>query len=114
MRNFSSIIFTSFNSANGLYNYINQHYYLKYIYANDDLDKVKEDINKHKAILLRVVTREDPSGFLYGNDYVVVDYNWLRQTFVCVNPVTGRLTSVSELEINSGTPKVRFYVVSKD
>lgn len=97
-----------------LYNYIKQHYYLKYIYANDDLDKVKEDINKHKAILLRVVTREDPSGFLYGNDYVVVDYNWLRQTFVCVNPVTGRLTSVSELEINSGTPKVRFYVVSKD
>lgn len=97
-----------------LYNYIHQHYYFKATYDNDDLEKVKREITDHNPMLLRVVTREDSSGYLYGNDYVVVDYNWLRQTFVCVNPVTGRLTSISELEINTGTPKVRFYVVTKD
>lgn len=68
----------------------------------------------HLAVYVRIVTCEDASGYLYGDDRVVLDYNWLRQVFVCLNPVTGRLASISEEKIKNGTIKVRFYSVSKE
>lgn len=97
-----------------LSNYIQQHFYLKSVYDNDDVEDVKADLLNHLAVYVRIVTREDASGYLYGDDRVVLDYNWLRQVFVCLNPVTGRLASISEEKIKNGTIKVRFYSVSKE
>ena len=97
-----------------LSNYIQQHFYLKSVYDNDDVEDVKADLLNHLAVYVRIVTREDASGYLYGDDRIVLDYNWLRQVFVCLNPVTGRLASISEEKIKNGTIKVRFYFVSKE
>lgn len=97
-----------------LSNYIQQHFYLKSVYDNDDVEDVKADLLNHLAVYVRIVTREDASGYLYGDDRVVLDYNWLRQVFVCLNPVTGRLASISEEKIKNGTIKVLFYSVSKE
>lgn len=97
-----------------LSNYIQQHFYLKSVYDNDDVEDVKADLLNHLAVYVRIVTREDASGYLYGDDRIVLDYNWLRQVFVCLNPVTGRLASISEEKIKNGTIKVRFYSVSKE
>lgn len=97
-----------------LSNYIQQNLHLKHVYDNNGVEKVKADLLNHLAVYVRIVTREDASGYLYGDDRVVLDYNWLRQVFVCLNPVTGRLTSISEEKIKNGTIKVRFYSVSKE
>lgn len=94
--------------------YLQNAFYLYYVYENNNMERVKEELLNHRAVLLRIVTREEPMGDMYGDDFVVVDYNWLRQTFVCVNPVDGKLTTVSELELGSGTPKALFYILGKD
>lgn len=97
-----------------LSNYIQQHFYLKSVYDNDDVEDVKADLLNHLAVYVRIVTREDVSGYLYGDDRIVLDYNWLRQRFVCLHPRTGRLTYISEEDIKSGKIRVRFYSVSKE
>ena len=97
-----------------LSNYIQQNLYLKNAYGNDGVEHVKADLLNHLAVYVRIVTREDALGDLYGDDRIVLDYNWLRQRFVCLHPRTGRLTFISEEDIKSGKIRVRFYSVSKD
>ena len=97
-----------------LSNYIQQNLYLKHVYDNNGVEDVKDDLLNHLVVYVRIVTREDALGDLYGDDRIVLDYNWLRQVFVCLNPATGRLTSISEERIKSGNIRVLFYSVSKD
>ena len=97
-----------------LSNYIQQNLYLKHVYDNNGVEKVKADLLNHLVVYVRIVTREDALGDLYGDDRIVLDYNWLRQRFVCLHPRTGRLTFISEEDIKSGKIRVRFYSVSKD
>lgn len=97
-----------------LSNYIQQNLYLKRVYDNNGVENVKDDLLNHLVVYVRIVTREDALGDLYGDDRIVLDYNWLRQRFVCLHPQTGRLTFISEEDIKSGKIRVRFYSVSKD
>ena len=97
-----------------LSNYIQQNLYLKHAYGNEGVENVKNDLLNHFAVYVRIVTHEDASGNLYGEDRIVLDYNWLRQVFVCLDPNTGHLISLSETDIKNNNINVRFYVVSKD
>lgn len=97
-----------------LRNYIQQNLYFKYSYGNEGVENVKNDLLNHLAVYVRIVTHEDASGYLYGEDRIVLDYNWLRQVFVCLDPNTGHLVSISESEIKNNEIKVLFYSVSKD
>jgi len=97
-----------------LRSYMQKYFYLYYVYENKDMANVKKALIEHKAVYVRIVTKETNVGDIYGNDMIILDYNWLRQTFVCVNPLNKRLTAISELELMSGTPKALFYILSKD
>lgn len=82
-----------------------------------DLDKVKNALSEHKGILARIITEVWDNAIASRNSYndvFVVDYNWLKMTFVYIDPISGGLGEIKENDIVEGNENVRFYVVDKD
>jgi len=98
-----------------LQNYINKTFYLYNVFGNNGLNSVKEALYKHRAVYVRIVTEIQDTGHprihYYGDDYLVIDYHWIKQTFVCINPITRVLYHISETDIIERNINTLFYIV---
>lgn len=101
-----------------IYKFLTTNFYHYNTYERpSDLDNVKEALTNHRGVFARIITEVgDGAGISHNsyNDVLVIDYNWLRMSFVFIDPVSGGLGEIKENEINEGNKKVRFYIVDKD
>lgn len=77
---------------------------------------IRDGLAQHKPIFLRIVDRKvNDYGEItrYGTDYMVVDYNEIRRTYECIEPITPSVVSVSVKNIQEGKTEILTYIFSK-
>lgn len=105
-------------SDDEIYKFLTTNFYHYNTYERpSDLDNVKEALTNHRGVYARIITEVGDSATTSHNSYsdvLVIDYNWLKMSFVYIGPVSGGLGEIKENDIIDGNIKVRFYIVDKD
>lgn len=96
---------------NALKQYLISHYY------ETTAPNIREGLQKHYCVWLRIVTRVDTSTGSerrYGNDFVILGYNALMRTYLYIDPVSGGLGSLDAVSIDNGSvPTVKFFFLRR-
>lgn len=105
-------------SDDEIYKFLTTNFYHYNTYERpSDLDNVKEALTNHRGVYARIITEVGDSATTSHNSYsdvLVIDYNWLKMSFVYIGPVSGGLGEIKENDIIDGNINVRFYIVDKD
>lgn len=105
-------------SDDEIYKFLTTNFYHYNTYERpSDLDNVKEALTNHRGVYARIIIEVGDSATTSHNSYsdvLVIDYNWLKMSFVYIGPVSGGLGEIKENDIIDGNINVRFYIVDKD
>lgn len=71
------------------------------------ISNIREALSDHRAVLLRLITRTEPSSTgipkRYGNDYVILYYNALLRTYAYIDPISGKIGNLDAAPIDNGS-----------